>query len=228
VVVSRKAGSRTPPVESRGEGRSRWSAERRSRTSVTVCLKPRTRRTGSGTTRTNGSCGHREEYSDFRGLSHPLAVERRESRGVRTAHPRGAKEELVARRDPELHESGLGAAEGRVSEAEYKAFTSISRTMSPIRWRPSRRGWKGASRRTSCCSFPPPAWDALFHGPKPTGSSSTSSASSFWTIVGSWSPTTALCASVDSIPCPQRLPELLQQDRQIRAIAARGRKVLTP
>ncbi len=176
VVVSRKAGEpHATRWESRGEGAfTVEEAEREeSGTSVTVCLKP--------VDEEDGIRDYTDEwvvrdivkkYSDFVAYPIRLPVERREvARGADGKPVPGAKEELVRREETLNSMKAVWARpKSEVSEAEYKAFYEhLSHDVTD----PLETIWGRMEGRVEAnvLLFLPAhqPWDVLFQGPKRHG-----------------------------------------------------------
>jgi molecular chaperone HtpG len=237
VVVSRKAGEpHATRWESRGEGAFTVEAAERAEagTSVTVCLKP--------VDEEDGIQDYTDEwvlreivkrYSDFVAYPIRLSVERREVARDAAGKPLpGAKEELV-RRDETLNsmKAVWARPKGEVSEAEYKAFYQhLSHDVAdPLETIAARM--EGRVEANVLLFLPAhQPWDALFQGLKRHGIQLYVKRVFILDDCRELVPDYLrfVCGVVDSDSLSLNVSrELLQQDRQIRAI--RGfvvRKVL--
>jgi molecular chaperone HtpG len=237
VVVSRKAGEpHATRWESRGEGAFTVEAAERAEagTSVTVCLKPVDEEDGiQDYTDAWVLRDIVKKYSDFVAYPIRLSVEHREvPRGADGKPKPGAQEELVRREETLNSMKAVWARpKGEVSEAEYKAFYQhLSHDAAePLETIAARM--EGRVEATVLLFVPAHLpWDALFQGLKRHGVQLYVKRVFILDDCRELVPDYLrfVCGVVDSDSLSLNVSrELLQQDRQIRAI--RGfvvRKVL--
>ncbi len=176
VVVSRKAGEpHATRWESRGEGAFTVEAAERAEagTSVTVCLKPVDEEDGIRDYTDDWVLREIvKTYSDFVAYPIRLAVERREvPRGADGKPLPGEKEELVRREETLNSMKAIWARpKGEVSDAEYAAFyRHLSHDAAdPLETIAARM--EGRVEANVLLFLPAhQPWDALFQGPKRHG-----------------------------------------------------------
>ncbi len=176
VVVSRKAGeAHATRWESRGEGSFTVDVSERAEagTSVTVCLKPVDEEDGIRDYTNEWVLRDIvKKYSDFVAYPIRLTVERREVPRDADGKPKaGANEELVRREETLNSMKAVWArARGEVSDAEYKAFYQhLSHDVNdPLETIAARMEGRVEANLLLFLPARQP-WDALFRGPKHHG-----------------------------------------------------------